>query len=143
MADECGGAPPPPPDLVQSIAAILTGRDEQTTLLRRLVEQGAAPRPGHHHPPPVPGYQEFLGTQPPLFYKADEPLEANSWLKTIESKFTLYPYNDDDKAGFAAQQLRVPHAYGGTITWPCSLLALGSPGRSSRKLSKHIMFQQG
>jgi len=102
MADEGDGAPPPPPDLVQAIAAILTGRDEQTALLRRLVEQGAAPRLGHHHPPSVPGYQDFLGTQPPLFHKADEPLEADSWLKTIESKFTLYPYSDDDKVGFAA-----------------------------------------
>ena len=100
-------APPNPPDLVQAIAAILTGRDEQMALLRQLAEQGAAPRPGHH-PPPVPGYQEFLGTQSPLFHKADEPLEADSWLRTIESKFTLHPYNDNDKAGFAAQQLRGP-----------------------------------
>jgi len=107
MADEVGGAPPPPQDLVQAIAAILTGRDEQTALLRQLVEQGAAARPGHQ-PPPVSGYQEFLGTQSPLFHKADEPLQADSWLKTIESKFTLYPYNDDDKAGFAAQHLRGP-----------------------------------
>ena len=71
------GEPPNPPDLAQAIAAKLTGRDEQTALLRRLVEQGAAPWPGPH-PPPVPGYQEFLGTQPPLFHKADEPLEADS-----------------------------------------------------------------
>jgi len=35
-------------------------------------------------------------------------LEADSWLKTIESKFTLYPYNDNDKTSFAAQQLRGP-----------------------------------
>ena len=98
MAGDTAGAPPPPPDLVQAIAAILTRRDEQTVLLRQLVEQGAAPWLGLHHPPPVPGYQEFLGTQPPLFHIADEPLEAVSWLKTIESKFTLYPYNDDDKA---------------------------------------------
>ena len=35
-------------------------------------------------------------------------MEADSWLKTIESKFTLYPYNDNDKASFAAQQLRGP-----------------------------------
>jgi len=108
MADEGGGAPLPPPNLFQAIAAILTGRNEQTALLRRLVEQGAAPRPGHHHPPPVPRYQEFLGTQPSLFHKADELLEADSWLKTIKSKFTLYPYNDDDKAGFATQQLKGP-----------------------------------
>ena len=34
-------------------------------------------RPEPHHQPPVPGYQEFLGTQPPLFHKADEPLETH------------------------------------------------------------------
>ena len=102
--------PPPAPNLVEAIAAMLTGRDEQTALLRQLVQQGSAPRHGNHnnHQPPVPGYQEFLGTQPPLFHKADEPLEADSWLRTIESKFTLYQYNDNDKASFAAQQLRGP-----------------------------------
>ena len=35
-------------------------------------------------------------------------MEADSWLKTIESKFTLYPYNDNDNASYAAQQLRGP-----------------------------------
>ena len=35
-------------------------------------------------------------------------MEADSWLRTIESKFTLHPYNDNDKAGFVAQQLRGP-----------------------------------
>ena len=74
------GEPPPPPSLVEAIAAMLTGRDEQMALLRQLVQQGAAPwhRNHNHHQPPVSGYQEFLGTQPPLFHKADEPLEANS-----------------------------------------------------------------
>ena len=106
MADGSSGDPPPPPDLVQAIAAILDGHDEQTTLLYLLVQQGATPRPEIHHPPPVPGYLEFLGTQPLLFHNADEPQEADSWLRTIESKFTLHPYNDNDRAGFAAQQLR-------------------------------------
>ena len=110
---ECRMADPlAPPDLAQAIAAMLTGRDEQTALLRDLVAQGVAPRPGRNHPPPVPRYEEFLGTQPPLFHKADEPLEADSWLRTIESKFTLHPYNDGDKAGFAAQQFR-----GSARTW--------------------------
>ena len=76
---ECRMADPPnPPDLAQAIVAMLTGRDEHTTLLRELVAQGVAPRPGRNHPPPVPRYEEFLGTQPPLFHKADEPLEADS-----------------------------------------------------------------
>ena len=85
MADQGDGAPPPPPNLVEAIATMLTGRDEQTTLLRQLVQQGAAPQHGNHNhqQPPVPGYQEFLGTQPPFFNKADEPLEADSWLRTF------------------------------------------------------------
>jgi len=105
MADQGDGALPPPPNLVEAIATMLTGRDEQTALLRQLVQQGAAPsQENHNHNQPlVLGYQEFLGTQAPLFHKADEPLEADSWLKTIESKFTLYPYNDGDKVAFAAQ----------------------------------------
>ena len=106
---ECRMATPPnPPDLAQAIAAMLTGRDEQTALLREIVEQGRAQRHEPHHQPAVPGYEQFLSTQLPLFHKADEPLAADSWLRTIESKFTLHPYNDNDKAGFAAQQLRGP-----------------------------------
>ena len=101
---ECRLAGPPnPPDLAQATAAMLTGRDEQTALLLKIVEQGRAQRHEPHHQPLAPGYPEFLATQPPLFHKADEPLEADSWLRTIESKFTLHPYNDGDKAGFAAQ----------------------------------------
>ena len=157
MADEGGGAPPPPPDLVQAIAAILTGRDEQTMLFHQLVEQDAAPRPGHH-PPPVPGYQEFLGTQPLLFHKADEPLEADSWLKTIESKFTLYPYNEGDKAGFAAQQLRGPartwwdnhvamFPAGTRFTWAEFKEAFKAhhvpAGVIRRKLTKFLALKQG
>ena len=70
--------PPNPPDLAQAIAAILTGRDEQTALLREIVQQGRAPRPEHHPQPPIPGSEQFLSTQPPLFHKADEPLEVDS-----------------------------------------------------------------
>ena len=67
-----------PPDLAQAIAAMLTRRDEQTALLREIVQQGRAQRPEHHHQPPIPGYEQFLSTQPPLFHKADEPLEVDS-----------------------------------------------------------------
>jgi hypothetical protein len=53
-------------------------------------------------------YQDFLSTQPPLFHKADEPLDADALLRTIESKFALLsaPCSDENKALFAAQQLR-------------------------------------
>jgi hypothetical protein len=52
-------------------------------------------------------YQDFLSTQPPLFSKAEEPLDADAWLRTIESKFALLtiPCADSNKAYFVAQQL--------------------------------------
>jgi hypothetical protein len=65
----------------------------------------AIPRPDE---PLSASYQDFLSTQPPLFHKADEPLDADAWLRTIESKFVLLsaPCSDENKALFVAQQLR-------------------------------------
>jgi hypothetical protein len=56
----------------------------------------------------VASYQDFLSTQPPFFSKANEPLDADAWLHTMESKFALLtiPCADSSKAHFAAQQLR-------------------------------------
>ena len=53
-------------------------------------------------------YQDFFGTQPPLFHQTDEPLDADAWLRTIESKFALLPVpcSEANKTLFAAQQLR-------------------------------------
>jgi hypothetical protein len=46
--------------------------------------------------------------QPHLFHKIKEPLDADAWLRTIESKFTLLSAlcSEANKALFAAQQLR-------------------------------------
>lgn len=97
--------PPPPPNLVDVMAA-------QTELLRQLVQGqqlNQQQRGGHNaHPPPVAGFSDFLGTQPPLFNKTEEPLDADAWIRTIESKFSLLtlPCSEESKARFAAQQLR-------------------------------------
>jgi hypothetical protein len=48
---------------------------------------------------------EFLATQPPTFTEASEPLEADHWLRTIESKFDLLNCTGNQKTLFAAQQL--------------------------------------
>ena len=82
----------------------------QTELLRQLVQgQQNPPRQQHGGRDAQPaGYQEFFGTQPPLFSRTDEPLDADAWLRTIESKFALLavPCANTNKAQFAAQQLR-------------------------------------
>jgi hypothetical protein len=104
--DQASGSqqpPPAPPNLAEVMA-------RQTELLNQLVQ---AQMNQFHHPSrgrdehPSVGYQDFLSTQPPLFHKTVEPLDADAWLRTIESKFALLsaPCSDTNKALFAAQQL--------------------------------------
>jgi hypothetical protein len=51
-------------------------------------------------------YVDFTNTRPPMFSKADEPLEADDWLQTMEQKFELIQCTEYQKPVFAAQQLR-------------------------------------
>jgi len=81
----------------------------QTELLQQLVQgQQNQPRGREDHILQAAGYQEFFGTHPPLFHQTDEPLDADAWLRTIESKFALLPEpcSEANKTLFAAQQLR-------------------------------------
>ena len=57
------------------------------------------------HQPQSVTYPDFFGTQPPLFNRTEEPLDADAWIKTIESKFYLLtvPCSEANKACFAAQ----------------------------------------
>ena len=56
--------------------------------------------------------------------KADNPLEADAWIRTIEDKFSILNCTEMDKAAFAAQQLRGP----ARLYFP---LVCVSPGMSS------------
>jgi hypothetical protein len=119
-----------------------------------------------HHPSrgrdehPSASYQDFLSTQPPLFHKADEPLDADAWLRTIESKFALLsaPCSDENKALFAAQQLRGTaciwwdHYYsmqpaGHVVTWDEFRTAFRvhhiPEGLIERKLNEFLTLTQG
>ena len=51
---------------------------------------------------------EFSETRPPLFIKAEEPLEADEWVRVMEQKFGLIRCTETQKPLFAAQQLRGP-----------------------------------
>jgi len=94
--------PPPPPGFAEVLAA-------QTELLRQIAQwqQQQRGRRNDHHPQSAI-YPDFFGTQPPLFNKTEEPLDADAWIKTIESKFDLLtvPCSKANKAHFSAQQLR-------------------------------------
>jgi hypothetical protein len=49
---------------------------------------------------------DFIDTRPPVFSKANEPLEADDWLWTMEQKFELIQCTEYQKPVFAAQRLR-------------------------------------
>jgi hypothetical protein len=87
---------------------------QQNEILRQLLQR--QPHPQQYgggqpqRPPVVATYREFLSTLPPLFTKVEDPLDADVWLRVVESKFPLLTgaFPDDAKTHFAAQQLRGP-----------------------------------
>jgi hypothetical protein len=87
---------------------------QQNEILRQLLQRQPHPQQHgggqHQRPPAMATYQEFLSTQSPLFTKAEDPLDADVWLRVVESKFPLLTGDcpDEAKARFAAQQLHGP-----------------------------------
>jgi hypothetical protein len=59
-----------------------------------------------------------LATHPPVFADATDPLEADNWLYTTESKFGLHHCIEYQKTLYAAQQLR-----GAAGAWWASYIA--------------------
>src|SRR5947207_598662 len=78
---------------------------------------------GRHGQPQTATYGDFAGTHPPTFAKADDPLEADSWLRLIESKFELLVCTEEQKTLFAKHQLRGPAA-----SWWATYLAMQPVG---------------
>jgi hypothetical protein len=62
----------------------------------------------HEGPNQVTTYAQFIGMKPPTFSKAEDPLEAEAWVKAIEAKFSAFvlPCSEENKANSAALQLR-------------------------------------
>ena len=103
-----GRANPPPPPPAPTVEMLLA---TQTELLQRLVENQQAPPqqpPQQQQAPREATFQDFLSTQPPLFTRAEEPLDADAWIRIIESRFVLltHPCSAQRRAIFAAEQLR-------------------------------------
>jgi hypothetical protein len=100
--------PPPPPPTLQELMA------QQNEILRQLAQRQPPPQHygggDHQRHPAAATYQEFLSTQPPLFTRAEDPLDADVWLRVVESKFQLLHgvCSEVTKVRFATQQLRGP-----------------------------------
>jgi hypothetical protein len=81
---------------------------------------------GKRGPPQGPRdttYLEFSETRPPLFVKAEVPLEADEWVRVMEQKFRIIRCTEKQKPLFAAQQLRGPAS-----TWWANFSAIQPAG---------------
>ena len=110
--------PPPAPTLTEAIAHQINASADNTRILQAMA-QNMAPGPhGHRDPKGNNTYVDFLKTHSPIFTKAEEPLEVDDWIRTIEQKFGLIRCNRNQKTLFATQQLQGP-----TGAWWASYLA--------------------
>jgi hypothetical protein len=82
--------PPHPPHAPVSIEELLAAQNE---LMRVLMQNEAHHGVGHpqyyRQQDMNTSYSNFLATHPPVFARAKDPLDANDWLRTTESKFGL------------------------------------------------------
>ena len=119
------GIPDPPPvplNLADAIAALVNVTVDNARLLRELAQSNQNMMQGNHgrnHQRQEATYVDFMDTRPPVFTRADEPLEADDWLRTMEQKFDLIPCTEFQKPVFAAQQLR-----GAIGAWWVNLVAM-------------------
>jgi hypothetical protein len=117
--------PPVPPTLAEAIAALVNATTDNTRFLREMAgqqfqQQGGR---GYQQGPRETSYLDFSETRPPLFVKAEDPLEADEWVRVIEQKFGLIRCSEIQKPLFAAQQLRGPAS-----TWWGNFVAVQPAG---------------
>jgi hypothetical protein len=103
--DDTPNPPPVPPTLAEAIAALVTATADNTCFLcemagQQLQQQG---RRAYPQGPRKTSHLDFLETCPPLFIKAEDPLEADEWIRVIEQKFGLIRCTETQKPLFAAQ----------------------------------------
>ena len=118
--------PPVPTNLADAITALVNVTAENSRLLHEMAQSNQNQmygNRGRHHNRQEATYVDFTDTRPPVFTKADEPLEADDWLRTMEQKFDLIPCTEYQKPTFAAQQLR-----GAASAWWANLVAMQPAG---------------
>jgi len=90
--DNDGDLPPPPPLSPNEFFAQFLGSQRTMEETLCLITQNTARAPQQQQGPEPNQYntfKDFLDTKPPIFKMAEEPLQADEWLNTIEQKFCL------------------------------------------------------
>jgi hypothetical protein len=102
--------PPPPPPNMTPMEAFMVAQAEVIHYLMQHQQPPQPPQGERDEQPRVAKWEQFAALKPPIFSKADEPLEADAWIRAIEAKLDVLtlPCSEERKASFAAQQLRGP-----------------------------------
>jgi hypothetical protein len=122
--------PSVPPTLVEAIVALVTATADKTSFLREMAGQQLQQQGGRAYPqgPRETSYLDFLETRLPLFVKAEDPLEANEWIRVIEQKFGLIRCTETHKAIIC----------GASVKRPCQHLVGKLCGHSACRPSSHM-----
>jgi hypothetical protein len=127
-------ATPNPPlvplTLAEAIAALVNATADNTRFLREMAGQQLQQQGGRAYPqgPHETSYLDFSETHPPLFVKAEDPLEADEWIRVIEQKFGLLRCLETQK----------PHVCSTTTARPCQYVVGKFCGRSVSRSSDHM-----
>ncbi|KAK1606018.1 hypothetical protein QYE76_029691 [Lolium multiflorum] len=82
-----------------------TERQANLAVLQQLAQNNQ----GHgNHDHPGSKLKNFQNTNPPVFSKTEEPLDADDWLQTMENNLEVAGVEDDDKVLFATHYLAGP-----------------------------------
>jgi hypothetical protein len=100
-----GNAIPPPPRTLVSLEQLLETQNELMCLIVENVMRHVVERPQPRHQDWDSLYSDFLATHPPVFTDGTDPLEADNWLRMIESRFGPLHCMEFQKTLYAAQQL--------------------------------------
>jgi hypothetical protein len=100
---------PPPPTPPLNPAELMQMMVECSGLLNKTIHRMAnlGGRNIQHGPAPnqYSSFKDFMDTKPPSFREAEEPLQAEEWMNTVEQKFCLLQLTESLKAEYAAHQL--------------------------------------
>ena len=77
------------PTLDNTLTALVNVNTDNARLLQTWAQYGVPISRGRLDPKADNTYHDFLKTHHPVFHKAEEPLEAEDWIRTIEQKFGL------------------------------------------------------
>jgi hypothetical protein len=92
----------------------------------------------------VTTYSQFIGMKPPTFTKAEEPLDADAWVRAIEAKFSAFVLLvlRSTRLDLQPCSFVVKLYCGGSTLRQCNLVDMKLLGRNSRELSRTTTSQK-